>query len=173
LYGSAYEIGPLVVVGFPCFTGSELSWCARLSAESNEVQLHPGCSREPLPPNTDAWLPKLLAETGPAARTLWLMHESPVGLHLAQPRAFNPAWAEAVERHAPQLVVAGHDHYTPLRNGTWHTVLHRSVCVNVGQSETQLHYGVFDFEFPSATPSVALKIRLRAFPWRDDMTMAH
>jgi hypothetical protein len=107
LYGSACVIGPLVMVGFPCMTGSESRWCSHLPANSDRMELILSKSREPLPVETDAWLPQLLRKTGPAGRTLWLMHESPMGLPITNPSIQNPIWTSAVERFSPSLVING------------------------------------------------------------------
>ena len=128
-------------------------------------------SREALPSDPDTWLPQLMRRLGPAGRTLWLMHESPVGLPLAHPCTFNPAWTGAVERFAPRLVACGHDHSTPLKNGTWHTPLGKSTCLNVGQAETALHFAVLDFEFDRVAPSQPLKVLVRAFPWGEEISL--
>jgi Icc-related predicted phosphoesterase len=171
LYGTTCTIGPLVILGFPCMTGLEFHWCVHLSAGSNDVELHPAQSRQPLPAAPETWLPKLMRRVGSAGRTLWLMHESPVGLPLANPRVFNPAWTGAAERFSPRLVIAGHDHDTPLTNGTWHARLGDSVAVNVGQAEMNFHYTVLDFEFAGATPCLPSRIRVRAFSWEQEVIL--
>ena len=148
LYGTACAIGPLIIVGFPCLVGSEFHWCAHLPAVGNQAELHPLKSRRPLPSDFATWLPVLMRKTGPAGRALWLMHESPVGLPLAKPEVFSPAWADAVERFGPLLVACGHDHDTPVENGMWHANLGQTVCVNAGQSESDFHYTLMDFDFP-------------------------
>ena len=169
LYGAACTIGPLVIVGFPCMTGSELHWCAHLAAGSNDMELRPAQRREPLPANPEAWLPGLMRRLGPAGRTLWLMHESPVGLPLAHPRVFNPGWTDAVERYSPKLTLSGHDHHSPLANGAWHVLFEKTMCINVGQAETAFHYAVLDLEFEEAVPSQPSKAIVRAFPWGEEV----
>jgi len=164
LYGTACLIGPLVVVGFPCVTGSEFSWCSHLPLDGNEMESWPFRSREPLPSNPEAWLPSLMRRIGSAGKTLWLMHESPIGLPLARPEVFNPAWKHAVERFAPRLGVCGYDHSTPLASQAWHAALGNTMCVNVGQAEAVFHYAVLDFEFNQATPSLPSKTIVKAFP---------
>ena len=171
LYGTACAIGPLVIVGFPCMTGSEFHWCTHLSATNNEMELFPAQSRETLPSDPETWLPSLMRRIGPAGRTLWLMHESPVGLPLADPRVFNPVWANAVERFSPRLTLSGHDHDTPLETSTWHVPLGETTCVNVGQAEMAFHYAVLDFEFEALVPSQPSKIIMRAFPWQQEIEL--
>ena len=167
LYGEASEIGPLKIVGFPCLAGSEATWCEHLRASGNLMELWPAQSRKPLSANTERWLPKLLHELGPAGRTLWLMHESPIALPLAKPPAYQPRWQEAVERFYPLLTVSGHDHHTPILTGQWHARLGGTICVNVGQAEGDFHYVLIDFEFPENTPSLPSKLTVRAFPWNE------
>jgi hypothetical protein len=164
LYGTSCSLGPLVVVGFPCLTGSEFHWCAHLPDDSNTMELLPVQNRKPLASDPEVWLPILMRRLGPAGRTLWLMHESPIGLPLANPRVFNPVWTNAVERFFPKLVIAGHDHDTPLQTGIWQARCGTTLCVNVGQAEMDLHYTVLDFEFADRNPSLPSSIKVRAFP---------
>lgn len=168
LYGTAVTIGPLVMVGFPCILGSEDARCETLPRSGNQLTLDPNLSgRDPLPFETAAWLPGLLRRVGPAGRTLWLVHEPPVAAPIADPRSCNPAWREAVEDFQPMLVVSGHDHATPRRTKSWHAHLDRSLCVNVGQSELELHYCVLDLEFRPGRSSLPTSVTVRAFPWRE------
>lgn len=164
-YGTACSIGPLVVVGFPCMTGDEFAWCSHLSYDSDAMELLPARSRDPLSSSPDTWLPKLLRKTGPAGRTLWLMHESPVGLPLAKPEVFNPEWTRAVEHYSPKLVISGHDHDSPIENGRWHARYGTTLCVNVGQAEQHLNYALIDFQFTNASSPLPSRITVRAFPW--------
>lgn len=97
LYGASYTVGPLVIVGFPCLMGSEFAWCAHLAAGSNKMELVPARSRAELPADHKLWLPQLLRHTGPAGRTLWLMHEPPTWFPLATPHTSNPEWTRAVK----------------------------------------------------------------------------
>ena len=171
LYGTACAIGPLILVGFPCMTGSESNWCSHLQVGSNDMEMHPDQKRKQLPSDTVVWLPGLMRHLGPAGRTLWLMHESPMGLPLAHPKVFNPGWTDAVERYSPKLVVCGHDHDTPLENGTWHAPLGSTTCINIGQAENDFHYAILDFEFESSVPSLPSKITVRAFPWQQKLNL--
>lgn|SRR5690606_13495185 len=43
------------------------------------------CTRKPLPPDPDRWMPQLVRKLGPAARALWLMHEPTAGTPLSAP----------------------------------------------------------------------------------------
>jgi len=171
LYGTVIAIGPLVVVGFPCMTGSEFNWCAHLPSNSDQMELVPTQCREPLPDETDMWLPQLLRKTGHAGRTIWLMHESPVGYPLTHPSIINPVWTSAVERFAPRLVISGHDHETPLENGTWHAKLESTTCINVGQTEEDFHYSVIDFTFPCNSPSLPSTITIKAMPGEQEISI--
>ena len=165
LYGTAFAVGPLVMVGFPCMTGPEEYWCDTLPKEGNEIPQDLAQSgRKPLPADTDFWLPKLMKRTGPAGRTVWLMHECPVGLPLAHPAVFNPTWTTAIERFSPLLSVSGHDHETPIENSTWHTRWQETTCVNLGQAEMDFHHCIIDFEFGGSHPALPTRITLRAFP---------
>ena len=164
LYGSAYNVGPLVIVGFPCFVGSEFSWCAHLESRNGEMKLSPVKPSEELSTETHLWLPRLMRQLGPAGRTLWVMHEPPMGPPLGNAETCNQVWTTALERFAPRLVVCGHDHISPIANSVWHKRLGASLCVNVGQSEKHLHYAVVEFEFSSASPSLPAVIRIQAFP---------
>ena len=158
LYGTAFAVGPLVMVGFPCMTGPEEYWCDTLPKEGNEITQDLARSgRKPLPANADFWLPDLMKRTGPAGRTLWLMHECPVGLPLARPAVFNPAWTTAIERFSPLLTVSGHDHETPLATSTWQARWQETTCVNVGQAEMNFHHCIIDFEFRDSHPALPTK----------------
>jgi len=157
LYGSAYTAGPLTMIGFPCLTGSEFHWCNQLEVPE-------------LPGDTEAWLPAVLAKTGPAGRTLWLMHECPVGLPISHPGDLNPAWTDAVDKYSPRLTISGHDHDTPRGNNTWHYRNGDTVCVNAGQAKRTFHFVLIDLEFPTATPSLPARIKVRAYPWNKEIT---
>jgi len=171
LYGAACIIGPLRIVGFPCATGSEETWCEHLSASGDTMMRYAPKHRSPLPNLTETWLPGLIRRCGPSARTLWLMHECPMALPLANPRVFNPNWKEAVESYSPIVTVSGHDHETPLKSGLWHALLGGSRCINVGQAETVLHYAVLDFEFTDSSPRLPSKTIVRPFPWGSEVVM--
>jgi Icc-related predicted phosphoesterase len=169
LYGSAMSFGPLVVVGFPCMLGNEFTWTQHLRNASNQMELCPARCRNELPSDPEEWLPNLIHHVGQAGRTLWLMHESPIALPLADPSSFNPAWRTALELYSPRLIVSGHDHRTPLMQNRWNARLGNSFCVNAGQSNSKLHYTVIDFEFPEASPCLPLEITVRAFPWGEEL----
>lgn len=165
LYGTACVIGPLVLIGFPCLTGFEVHWCAHLAETDNKMELFPRKARPQLSSDYETWLPNLMRKIGPPGRVLWLMHEPPMGLPLADPHLFNPLWTSAIERFSPMIVAFGHDHSTPLLNGCWHAQWANSTCLNVGQAVEKLHFLLMDFEFAQASPSVPLQISVQAFPW--------
>ena len=171
LYGSAYTVGPLVIVGFPCLLGSEFDWCAHLSPDSNQMRQAPEKSRECLVAVAQTWLPKLMHALGPPGRSLWLAHECPIGPPLAHPGVFNSTWNGAVERFLPHVVISGHDHDAPLDSGQWQARLGRTLCVNVGQTDIDFHYTVLDFEFASCAPSLPSQIRIKAFPWLSEIVV--
>lgn len=167
LYGTSASLGSsrAKVIGFPCLTGSEFSWCAHFDAHNGRMIWTPSEICEELPPEHEAWLPRLLQQTGPAGRALWLLHEPPVRSPLACADLHNPEWRRAIQRYQPLLTISGHDHITPLRTGQWYTTVGNTVCVNVGQSDTDLHYCVLDFESVEADP-LPRRITVEAFPWR-------
>jgi hypothetical protein len=171
LYGTAYSAGPLVITGFPCMTGLEDTWCEHLSACNDSMSIYEASHRLPLPVDNERWLADLIRRTGPPGRTFWLMHEGPVGLPLSDVGCLNPAWTNAVERYCPRLVAFGHDHYTPLENGRWYARLEDTTCVNVGQDEESFHYAVLDFDFPGLEPSLPTRIRIKAFPWNQEILL--
>lgn len=167
LYGTAYQVGPLRIVGFPCQFGAEHHWCSTLQAGSNEMSLDLQADRDPLPPEPDCWLPDLLRRLGPGGRALWLMHEPPTDRTIARRETSNPLWLEAVHRFRPLVVVAGHDHAAPLANRTWYERVGESFCVNVGQAEGAFHFALMDFEFRQAGGHLPCMVTIRAFPWRE------
>lgn len=150
LEGGTFTYGPLLIVGFPC------------------LMLHGDGMGADLPADPDKWLPKLLRPFGPASRTLWLMHEPPIGTPLSEssgPLIGNVEWREAIDRFSPWLVVFGHDHNTPKRVNKWHCKLGASTCVNVGQSNAgPLRYTVVDMTFPANTPSLPKSLQITAYP---------
>lgn len=165
LHGTAHAFGPLVVVGFPCHTGWDGPWRETLPKTGNVLSLdHTQWGRKALPENPTRWLRPLLRQHGPAARTLWLLHEPPMAQPIAHPMTGNREWRELVERHQPLLTVSGHDHDTPRQSGLAHARLGQTVCVNVGQSVEALHYCVIELTFPSATPSLPLHVVVECFP---------
>jgi len=164
LYGTAYQVGPLTLVGFPCHTGSEFVWCNHLEARSGCMVTAPKRCRIELPVEHEAWLPQLLRQTGPAGRTLWLTHEPPIAAPLAAGQTFNPEWTRAVEKYQPALTISGHDHQTPRQSGRWHAKLGSSTCVNVGQDNQALRFCLLDFHFPTDLPTLPSKIEVLAYP---------
>ena len=165
LSGTVQIVGPLVIVGFPCHTGWEEPWYETLPRVGNEITRDISLSgRKVLPADYEFWLSPLIRRFGPAARTLWLMHEPPQVREIARPYACNPRWTKAVERFRPLLTVSGHDHHTPMRHNVWHGELGATVCVNVGRGVMSLHCCVLDFEFPESKPSLPTKITVEAFP---------
>jgi len=171
LYASHFTIGPLVMVGFPCFTGREFTWCTHHSAETNEMTLAPVDPSAELSADQQQWLPKLMRRLGPAARTLWLMHEPPINLSIGKPETMNHVWRTAVERFSPRLVISGHDHLSPLVNDRWHVRLGSSFCVNVGQPKNGFHYAVVDFEFSSSSPFLPTDVYIQAFPQGEGISL--
>ncbi len=105
----------------------------------------------------------------PAGRTLWLMHEPPIGQPICRPRICNGAWRKAVDRHQPLLTVSGHDHDTPLLNNTWWGKYDAPVCVNVGQGLGELSHTVIEFDFRRIDPGLPAQITVRAFPWKQSL----
>jgi hypothetical protein len=121
---AACTIGPLAIVGFPCQLDWEGPWCETLSRRGNEIvpdPSQPGRNRPPLKPNL--WPLALLQATGPAGRTLWLMHEPPFAEPIAAAVCRNPRWAHVVKRCRPLVATSAHDHHTPLESGIWHARL--------------------------------------------------
>ena len=167
LYGTAEVFGPLVLVGFPCFLGQERPFVQTLPKSGNEVA-DPTQSggRKVLPVKLSLWLKPLMQSLGPAGRSIWLMHEPPAGLPIAQPGTFNPIWTDAVENYQPLLTVSGHDHSTPHSRGSWHTKLGKTTCVNSGRGAMELFYCVIDFEFPSQEPCLPCRTTITAMPWK-------
>jgi Icc-related predicted phosphoesterase len=142
---------------------------SRLSATDNVMEVTPRSNRKPLPSDYETWLPALMRKTGPAGRTFWLLHEPPVGPPIADPRHFNPIWTSALERFSPRLTVCGHDHSSPVQNGSWHTQFGNTVVINVGQTDKNFHYTVLDVEFDGPAPALPRRISARAFPWNQEV----
>jgi len=116
----------------------------------------------------ETWLPRLTRKHGPPSRALWLMHEPPCGTPLSEragPVSGNPEWLEAIERFSPLLVLCGHDHNSPRWNRRWHCRIQDTVCVNVGQDDSdELGYAVVELEFPRPTPCLPAGMVVRAHP---------
>ncbi|MBX3745137.1 MAG: metallophosphoesterase [Verrucomicrobiae bacterium] len=154
LHGEACRVGSLTLVGFPTRLGDETAFTL---------------TKEPLPGHMDGWLPRVVRRIGPAARVLWLMHEPPLGTPLSMPSGpigGNAEWTEAIERFQPWLVVFGHDHETPGRNGHWHHVLGSTRVVNVGQSDGgALHFTRIDATFGPGGGGIPRRMRVTGYPW--------
>lgn len=146
VHGEAFVHGPLVIVGFPCLLGDEDAF----RGDRPTLEIEP-----------DTWLRPLLKRYGSAIRTLWLMHEPPLGTPLAPEFgviAGYSEWMEAVEWIEPKLVVFGHDHNTSIRKKIWHHKLEcGTTCINVGQ-KSPLRYTVIEMTFASEKPSLPTKI---------------
>jgi Icc-related predicted phosphoesterase len=160
LHRAAFRHGPLVMVGFPCLLGNETAFATV-----------PGEEDDPADYSADyeAWLPDVLRPWGEAARTLWLMHEPPAGSPLTRLTgvlAGNPEWVTAIEHNSPWLTISGHDHVTPRKSKRWHHRIAQTVCVNAGQSDSgPLHYCLIQAEFAKATPSLPVRMQVRAWPY--------
>ena len=164
-HGEAVAFGPLVVVGFPCTFAQEEYF---LMGRPNNTF------------DTDEWLPKIWDQYGPAALTLWLLHEPPPKTKLCDeegPMAGPDEWREVIEKYQPWLTISGHDHETPVFDGYWWDRIGRTTCLNLGQptrltEPTQtLHYGVMDFEFASDKPSLPQSVTVTAYPWIETFTL--
>ena len=147
LHGTAAAFGPLVVVGFPCYTGDD-----RWYAKGRELTYY----------SPDKWLRPILNRMGAPARVLWLAHESPSN-KLAAPHFWEPEWREAVEDWQPLLVVSGHDHRTPLETGRSDRI-GNTLCYSLGQRTYEkppgkLIYGVIDFWFPGRQAMLSDEVR--------------
>ena len=150
LHGEAFVQGPLVIVGFPCLLGDEDAFRGD----------RPILGIEP-----ERWLRSLSKRFGSAIRTLWLMHEPPLGTPLAPESgviAGYREWMAAVERLAPKLVVFGHDHNTSRRKKIWHHKLAcGTTCINVGQ-DSPLRYTLIEMTFTSEKPSLPTLVQVTA-----------
>ena len=170
LHGTFHTFGPLGVVGFPCRLGWDGPWREWLPRVGNELALDPEqCGRKSLPHRASRWLRPLLRAHPAAARTLWLLHEPPLVAGLADGFTGSPEWLALITRHQPVLTVSGHDHDTPRRSGRWHAHVGRTVCVNVGQAESVLHHALVEFDFADALPARPVRVRVRAFPWEEEL----
>ncbi len=155
LNGSAFCFGPLVITGFPCLMGDE-TWFLE-----GEVSVSSDASD---------WFPRILRQYGPAARTLWLMHEPPDLTRLSMrsgPLQGNPEWRKAIEHYSPLAVVSGHDHQTPWRAGYWHDRIADSVCFSAGQRNDHLYYFVIDTTFRGQSPSLPTGMVITHFPTKE------
>lgn len=154
LHGEACEVGPLTVLGFPTRLGDQTAFTL---------------TKEPLAAHWEGWLPRVVRRIGPAARALWLMHEPPLGTPLSMPSgpiAGNPDWTAGIKRFQPWLVVSGHDHETPGRNGRWHHALGPTRVVNVGQSDGGvLHYVLIEATYAPGHRGLPRRMRVTGHPW--------
>ena len=160
LHGEAFSYGPLTLIAFPCLMGDETAFVG---------------DRAPLPLELDKWLPEVMLKAGRAARTLWLMHEPPVGNPLSQAGSLvegNPDWNSAIERFRPWITISGHDHATPIKRKRWYHRLDATVCVNVGQSDRgPLHYCVVEAEFAGEASGLPTTMNVTAYPWNETVTL--
>ena len=160
LHAAAFALGPAVVVGFPCQLGDAFHYLEGGEAEQGPVE---------------DWFPAIAKTYGSASRFLWLMHEPPIDTGLsAQTGALagNSEWRQAIEQYAPQVVVFGHDHHPSIRRSQWHTLVHQTNCVNVGQKlDGPLHYCVIEAEFPTPAPCLPWRTQLTAYPWEQSITI--
>ena len=171
LHGSCFHHGPLVVLGFPCLLGDQVPF--EDSIGTVVVETPPPLLDRPA--EIDTWLPKIIHAHGPASRALWLMHEPPSGTPLSTPFgpvSGNPEWVGAIARFSPQLVLCGHDHVTPMKNRHWHCRIHDTLCVNVGQDDSDgLCFAVVEMTFPRRTACLPTKTVVRAYPWGESATL--
>ena len=134
LHGSAVTVAGLTMVGFPCLTGDDFNYRQ---------------GRELVAEAYEGWLPRVLQQTGPAGRGLWLMHEPPTP-QLGHPWACCGEWGRAIAEYQPLVTVSGHDHTHPFREDKWFATLGRTVAVNVGQrvypAPGRLLYCTMDFD---------------------------
>ena len=160
LHAEVFALGPMVVIGFPCL----------MAADYNFLE-----GREEVPRDVGRWFNPIATKYGSASRFLWLMHEPAIGTSLSKDTgvlAGNIAWTAAVERYAPQLVVFGHDHETPIKRNRWHEPLLQTQCVNLGQKlDGPLHYCVIEAIFPRPTPSLPTRITVTAYPHNESFTL--
>lgn len=156
LHGEGHAYEAFTMVGFPCFLGLEEPFLA---------------GRPPLPTDTGEWLPNVLRTWGPAARTLWLMHEPPAGTPLSEPETpvqGNVEWNQAIEEHQPLLTVSGHDHHSPVKNRCWAVKLGSTWALNLGQSTGgPLHHALIEAEFQWSRASLPRFISVTAYPWNE------
>ena len=160
LHGEHLTHGQMTMIGFPCVLGDETAFT-----------LH----KRPLPAHPDGWLPKLVGKIGPAARTLWLMHEPPAGTPLSVssgPIAGNREWTDAIHRFSPRLVICGHDHLTPLKTGRWHCRIGDTVVVNVGQPHVpEVHYFLVEALHAGLSLTATASIRLLSMHWNQTLSL--
>lgn len=157
LNGDTYQVGPLLVTGFPCREGDEYYWLKELKFKKK--------------PRNGRWLTHLMQETGIAGRTLWIMHQPPVGETIGMERDSEYEWTQAVDRHQPIITVSGHAHRSPIVNQKWFTKRGETYCVNAGQDWWNPHYALIEFEFPSDQPSLPSSVSVTAIPWNQKLNI--
>ncbi len=164
-HGEAFVFGPLVLVVFPCTFGSAEHFLMGRADNSSKMK---------------EWLPEICRKHGPAARTLWLMHEPPAGTKLSEAEGLMAGveeWREGIEDYQPWLTVSGHDHETPVFDGHWRDRIGQTICLNFGQparlthTTKTLHYGLFDFEFSGTEPQLPRRVTVTAYPWKKTFTV--
>ena len=171
LQGDVFQLGPLLIIGFPCHISYEQTWLDSLPESGIHVKRDfASPARRGLQPGDHNWLEQIFERYGPAARTLWLMHEPPLQKFIGDFNTVNPDWARAIDVFLPLLTISGHDHRTPGRSRRRHVHWNRTICVNAGQSDSTLHYCLLDFYFtPQTQPALPAKILVRIFPWQKQL----
>jgi len=164
-HGEPVVFGPLVILVFPSTFAHEEPFL--MGRRNNTFEF-------------EKWIPDALKRYGPAARTLWLFHEPPAGTCICDqegPLAGVDEWRMAIEFYQPFVTISGHDHETPVFDGSWHDVVGQTLCVNVGQpvrlnkAKQILHYCLIDFEFAAAKPALPLQTTVTAFPWTEALVL--
>src|SRR5258705_261328 len=88
-----------------------------------------------------------LAEQGPVAETLFVLHSPPRGTRCdmisAEQHVGSRAIRAFVERHQPPLVLSGHIHESPRVSSSYRDLVGRTVVVNPGQFGTSRLCGVW------------------------------
>jgi Icc-related predicted phosphoesterase len=152
LNGEVFQYGPLSILAFPCYMGCEDYFLG---------------GRETLECDTE-WLRTLMHTYGSTFRTMWLMHEPPIGTPLSASGTAvegNELWNEAIAFAKPLLTISGHDHVTPINKRRWHHKLGSTTCVNVGQTDSgPLRYSFVNAEFASDQPSLPKRMAVTAYP---------
>lgn len=164
-HGDTTVLGPLVVTGFPCTFGNEESFLM---------------GRPDVDYDVTTWFPAIFDRYGPAALTLWLLHEPPALTKLCAEEGLMAGveeWREAIQKYQPWLTVSGHDHETPVFDGFWRDRIGRTTCLNLGQpvrltkKTKALHYSLMDFEFAGSEPSLPQRVAVTAYPWNETLVL--